>query len=76
LEGDVSLDDLKEGIKPGHTTVNTSSGSEYDTVQYNSDMQKIRKTVFSSHESNTSNYSSSGEMGQTPPKLKPPQQLP
>ncbi|AES94933.1 putative protein kinase RLK-Pelle-PERK-1 family [Medicago truncatula] len=76
LEGDVSLDDLKEAIKPGHTTVNTSSGSEYDTVQYNSDMQKMRKTVFSSHESNTSSFTSSGEMGQTPPKLKTPQQLP
>nr|WIL59882.1 nodulation protein [Melilotus officinalis] len=79
LEGDVSLDDLKEGIRPGHTpghnAVNaSSSGSEYDTVQYNSDMQKIRKTVFSSQDSSTSSFSS-GDMSQTP-QTKPPQRLP
>ncbi|KAJ1419038.1 Serine-threonine/tyrosine-protein kinase, catalytic domain [Sesbania bispinosa] len=70
LEGDVSLDDLKETMnKPGHSTIyNTSSGSsEYDTMQYNADLQKFRKAVFSSQEFGTSSCSS-GDMSQTPQK--------
>ncbi|KAL8502937.1 hypothetical protein ACS0TY_021893 [Phlomoides rotata] len=44
LEGDVSLSDLNEGIRPGHSTVYSSHGSsDYDTVQYNEDMKKFRK---------------------------------
>ncbi|KAK2426702.1 Proline-rich receptor-like protein kinase perk4 [Trifolium repens] len=77
LEGDVSLDDLKEGMKPGHNPVHTSSSgsSEYDTMQYNADMQKFRKAVFNnnSNEFGTSSFSS-GDMNQTP-KARPPQPL-
>ncbi|CAL0314443.1 unnamed protein product [Lupinus luteus] len=60
LEGDVSLDDLKEGmIKTGTTNVTSSSGEiPYDTMQYNHDIQQFRKAVFSS-EVGTSSGSSS-----------------
>ncbi|GJY72937.1 transmembrane and coiled-coil domain-containing protein 4-like protein [Tanacetum coccineum] len=40
LEGDVSLSDLDEGIKLGHNSVYNGS-SDYDTVQYNVDMDKF-----------------------------------
>ncbi|KAL0345234.1 UNVERIFIED_CONTAM: Proline-rich receptor-like protein kinase PERK1 [Sesamum radiatum] len=57
LEGDVSLSDLNEGIRPGHSTVYSSYGSsDYDTVQYNEDMKKFRKMALGSQE-----YGSSGQ---------------
>lgn len=44
LEGDVSLSDLNEGIRPGHSSAFGSNGSsDYDTMQYNDDMVKFRK---------------------------------
>ncbi|XP_061342308.1 proline-rich receptor-like protein kinase PERK4 [Gastrolobium bilobum] len=74
LEGDVSLDDLKDGMKPGYSAVHTSSSgsSEYDTMQYNADLQKFRKAVFSSQEFGASS-SSSGDMSQTPRQKQQPQ---
>ncbi|KAL1354803.1 hypothetical protein HN51_006856 [Arachis hypogaea] len=59
LEGDVSLDDLKDGgAKPpsgsnyaassGYNPATASSG--YDTMQYNADMAKFRQAVFASQE--------------------------
>lgn len=55
LEGDVSLSDLNEGIRPGHSTVYSSYGSsDYDTVQYNDDMKKFRKMALGSQEYGTS----------------------
>ncbi|KAL0337406.1 UNVERIFIED_CONTAM: Proline-rich receptor-like protein kinase PERK1 [Sesamum calycinum] len=57
LEGDVSLSDLNEGIRPGHSTVYSSHGSsDYDTFQYNEDMKKFRKMALGSQE-----YGSSGQ---------------
>ncbi|KAL7093587.1 hypothetical protein ACP275_11G048300 [Erythranthe tilingii] len=51
LEGDVSLSDLNEGIRPGHSTVYSSHGSsDYDTNQYNEDMKKFRKIALESKE--------------------------
>ncbi|KAF9615379.1 hypothetical protein IFM89_023030 [Coptis chinensis] len=51
LEGDVSLSDLNEGIRPGHSTVYSSHGSsDYDTSQYNEDMRKFRKMALASQE--------------------------
>lgn len=51
LEGDVSLSDLNEGIKPGHSTVYGShTSSDYDTSQYNEDMKKFRKMALGSQE--------------------------
>lgn len=62
LEGDVSLDDLKDGARPGYGSAYTASSgsSEYDTMQYNADLQKFRKAVFSSQE-----YTSSGSSGES-----------
>ncbi|KAL0374345.1 UNVERIFIED_CONTAM: Proline-rich receptor-like protein kinase PERK1 [Sesamum radiatum] len=51
LEGDVSLSDLNEGIRPGHSTTYSSyDSSDYDTRQYNEDMIKFRKTALASQE--------------------------
>nr|XP_027192737.1 proline-rich receptor-like protein kinase PERK4 isoform X2 [Cicer arietinum] len=54
LEGDVSLEDLKEGMMKtsGNSSAYTSSAgsSDYDTVQYNADMMKFRKAIMSSQE--------------------------
>ncbi|GKB14270.1 hypothetical protein Tco_0848193 [Tanacetum coccineum] len=49
LEGDVSLSDLDEGIKLGHNSVYNRS-SDYDTVQYNVDMDKLRKMALETPE--------------------------
>ncbi|OIT05481.1 PREDICTED: proline-rich receptor-like protein kinase PERK1 [Nicotiana attenuata] len=57
LEGDVSLSDLNEGIRPGHSTVYSSHGSsDYDASQYNDDMKKFRKMALGSQE-----YGSTGQ---------------
>ncbi|XP_009601166.1 proline-rich receptor-like protein kinase PERK15 [Nicotiana tabacum] len=57
LEGDVSLSDLNEGIRPGHSTVYSSHGSsDYDASQYNEDMKKFRKMALGSQE-----YGSTGQ---------------
>ncbi|KAG6718648.1 hypothetical protein I3842_04G162200 [Carya illinoinensis] len=51
LEGDASLSDLNEGIRPGHSTLYNSHGSsDYDTSQYNEDMKKFRKMALGSQE--------------------------
>ncbi|KAM7509516.1 hypothetical protein LguiA_019969 [Lonicera macranthoides] len=58
LEGDVSLSDLNEGIRPGQSTMYSSHGSsDYDTAQYNEDMKKFRKMALSSQEYASSEYS-------------------
>ncbi|XP_027361614.1 proline-rich receptor-like protein kinase PERK4 [Abrus precatorius] len=64
LEGDVSLDDLRGGVKPGHTAFTPSSlnSDQYDTMQYNADLEKFRKAVFSSQEYGTTSSTSSGDM--------------
>ncbi|KAM1389696.1 hypothetical protein ACFX2I_017647 [Malus domestica] len=51
LEGDVSLSDLNEGIRPGQSNVYSSYGSsDYDTSQYKEDLKKIRKMALGSQE--------------------------
>ncbi|KAG1335093.1 proline-rich receptor-like protein kinase PERK1 [Cocos nucifera] len=56
LEGDVSLEDLNEGIKPGHSRFFGSYGSsEYDSGRYNNDMKKFRKMALPT----TQDYASS-----------------
>ncbi|KAL3038977.1 hypothetical protein AAZX31_01G162100 [Glycine max] len=71
LEGDVSLDDLKDGIKPGQNVAYNSSSSsdQYDTMQYNADMQKFRKAVFSNSEEFGTSSGSSGEVSQKQQRL-------
>ncbi|XP_054778688.1 proline-rich receptor-like protein kinase PERK7 [Prosopis cineraria] len=58
LEGDVSLDDLSEGVKPGQSSIFTNSSMEYDASTYSADMKKFRKLALDS------GYASS-EFGQT-----------
>ncbi|KAL5161144.1 Proline-rich receptor-like protein kinase PERK1 [Glycine soja] len=51
LEGDVSLADLNEGIRPGHSTMYSShESSDYDTAQYKEDMKKFRKMALGTQE--------------------------
>ncbi|KAL7259953.1 hypothetical protein ACSBR1_005756 [Camellia fascicularis] len=58
FEGDVSLSDLNEGIKPGHNTVYSSRGiSDYDTSQYNEDMKKFRKMALGTREYGSNEHS-------------------
>ncbi|GAB2268269.1 Proline-rich receptor-like protein kinase perk1, partial [Dionaea muscipula] len=57
LEGDVSLSDLNEGIRPGHSTMYGSYGSsDYDSSQYKEDMKRFRKTALVSQEQGSSEY--------------------
>ncbi|KAH9800686.1 proline-rich receptor-like protein kinase PERK1 [Citrus sinensis] len=48
LEGDASLADLNEGIRPGQSSVYGSL--DYDTMQYNEDLKKFRKMALNSQE--------------------------
>ncbi|XP_044462900.1 proline-rich receptor-like protein kinase PERK1 [Mangifera indica] len=51
LEGAMSLSDLNEGIRPGHSNIYSSYGSsDYDTMQYNEDLKKFRKMALNSQE--------------------------
>ncbi|XP_054787570.1 proline-rich receptor-like protein kinase PERK1 [Prosopis cineraria] len=64
LEGDVSLADLNEGIKPGHSSVYSSHGSsDYDTAQYKEDMKKFRKVAYGG---GTNEYGASSEYSGPP----------
>ncbi|VYS58488.1 unnamed protein product [Arabidopsis thaliana] len=58
LEGNVSLSDLNEGMRPGHSNVYSSYGgsTDYDTSQYNDDMKKFRKMALGTQE-----YGTTGE---------------
>ncbi|THU52884.1 hypothetical protein C4D60_Mb10t08620 [Musa balbisiana] len=68
LEGDVSLEDLNEGIRPGHSRFYSSYGSsDYDSSQYNEDMKKFRKMALTTQEYASSEYSApTSEYGRNP----------
>ncbi|CAL9059349.1 unnamed protein product [Musa banksii] len=68
LEGDVSLEDLHEGIRPGHSRFYSSYGSsDYDSGQYNEDMKKFRKMALTTQEYASSEYSApTSEYGRNP----------
>ncbi|CAI9779921.1 unnamed protein product [Fraxinus pennsylvanica] len=69
LEGNVSLSDLNEGIRPGQSSMYSSHGSsDYDTMQYNEDMKKFRKLALASQEyGSTGHYSNpTSEYGLNP----------
>ncbi|RZR90440.1 hypothetical protein BHM03_00018322 [Ensete ventricosum] len=58
LEGDVSLEDLNDGIRPGHSRLYSSYGSsDYDSGQYNEDMKRFRKMALTTQEYASSDYS-------------------
>ncbi|KAL9255531.1 Proline-rich receptor-like protein [Drosera capensis] len=71
LEGDASLDDLNEGVRPGQSTVYSSStgSSEYDARTYSADLKKFRQMAFGSQELGSSMYTGDGntsEYGMNP----------
>ncbi|PKA50381.1 Proline-rich receptor-like protein kinase PERK4 [Apostasia shenzhenica] len=49
LEGDSSLEDLNEGMKPGQSILFTSS-SDYDSGSYASNMSRFRRVAFESND--------------------------
>ncbi|KAH0469173.1 hypothetical protein IEQ34_002405 [Dendrobium chrysotoxum] len=49
LEGDASLEELNEGMRPGQSML-FSSGSDYDSDLYASNMRRIRRTDLTSPE--------------------------
>ncbi|KAL8243006.1 hypothetical protein R6Q59_013308 [Mikania micrantha] len=58
LEGDVSLSDLNEGIRPGQSSAfGSHESSDYDTAQSNEDMVKFRKMALGTQEYASSEYS-------------------
>ncbi|KAE8682834.1 Proline-rich receptor-like protein kinase PERK7 [Hibiscus syriacus] len=59
LEGDASLSDLNEGMKPGQSSVYSSyESSEYDTSHYNEDMKRFRRMALGT---GTEEYAASNE---------------
>ncbi|KAK6150913.1 hypothetical protein DH2020_015845 [Rehmannia glutinosa] len=68
LDGDSSLEDLNEGVKPGQSQAFNPNGSleTYDTGAYNADMMKFRKMVMLSQEFNSTDYGATSEYGLNP----------
>ncbi|GER40035.1 protein kinase superfamily protein [Striga asiatica] len=64
LDGDSSLEDLNEGVKPGQSQAFNSKS--YDTVAYNADMMIFRKMVMPSQEFNNTEYGATSEYGLNP----------
>lgn len=60
MEGDVSLDDLNEGMKKSHSAMfGSGESSEYDGGSY--DVKKFRKSGMSSQEFTSSEHGTTGE---------------
>lgn len=55
----MNLEDVYQGIKPGHSTMYNSSveSSDYDSAMYREDMNKFRKLALASQEYGSSEYS-------------------
>ncbi|KAK3163234.1 hypothetical protein QOZ80_1AG0000990 [Eleusine coracana subsp. coracana] len=67
LEGDVSLDDLNEGVRPGHSRfMGSYSSSDYDSGQYNEDLKKFKKMALGSSGLQSSQQTPTSEYGQNP----------
>ncbi|KAG5021257.1 hypothetical protein JHK85_017599 [Glycine max] len=68
LEGNISLEDLNDGIAPGHSRVFGSfESSSYDSVQYREDLKNFKKLALESQEQGISEYSGpSSEYGRHP----------
>lgn len=66
LEGDVSLEDLNEGVRPGHSRFGSYSSSDYDSGQYNEDMKKFRKMAFNNNYTSSQYSAPTSEYGQIP----------
>ncbi|KAJ3694556.1 hypothetical protein LUZ60_010036 [Juncus effusus] len=57
LEGDTSLEDLNEGVKPGQSRFFSAYISSDDSGQYNEDMKKFKKMAEQSNEYQSSQFS-------------------
>lgn len=58
LEGNISLENINEGITPGHSTVYSPYGStDYDSTQYSEDIKKFQKMALETQENSTSEFS-------------------
>jgi hypothetical protein len=68
LEGDVSLEDLKEGVKVGQGLNMSSStaSSEYDAATYSANMKKFRKMALEGNTCGSSEYEATSEYGLNP----------
>ncbi|PWZ09230.1 Proline-rich receptor-like protein kinase PERK1 [Zea mays] len=67
LEGNVSLEDLNEGVRPGHSRFFGSySSSDYDSGQYNEDMKKFKKMAFNNNYTSSQYSAPTSEYGQIP----------
>lgn len=56
LEGNSSLDDLNDGVKPGHSSIYSMGGtSDYSKSSYEADMKKFRELALSSQDMSESN---------------------
>ncbi|KAL0319252.1 UNVERIFIED_CONTAM: Proline-rich receptor-like protein kinase PERK1 [Sesamum angustifolium] len=71
LEGNLSLDELSEGVQPGHSAVYDSHGSSdydasYDTTQYKEDLIKFRKMALESVEITSECSGPTSEFGHQP----------
>ena len=64
----MSLDDLNEGIRPGHSTIYGSHESaDYDTAQYKEDLKKFTKMALEGQDHNSSECSGpTSDFGQHP----------
>ncbi|KAH0909236.1 hypothetical protein HID58_032557 [Brassica napus] len=70
LEGEVSLDVLYEGVKPGHSNIYGASGtsSDYSQTSYNADMKKFRQIALSSQDFQSSEGEGSSNKAVTEPE--------
>ncbi|KAH9613860.1 hypothetical protein KSS87_013091 [Heliosperma pusillum] len=57
LEGEVSLSDLNEGMRPGQSSMYSSYGSsDYESGQYKEDMKRFRQVALASQDYGSSEY--------------------
>lgn len=71
LEGDVSLEDLNEGMKPGQGSYfggggSSNASSDYEASPYSADMKKFRKLALDSQNYGSSEYGATSEYGLNP----------
>ncbi|KAG7531560.1 hypothetical protein ISN44_As08g001780, partial [Arabidopsis suecica] len=68
LEGDMSMDDLSEGKRPGQSKYLSpgSVSSEYNASSYTADMKKFKKLALENKEYQSSEYGGTSEYGLNP----------
>lgn len=67
LEGNLSLEELDECIKPGHSKLNGSQeSSDFDTAQYREELRKFQKMAFESQNNSSVWSAPTSNLGQRP----------